>query len=384
MFRSFMLPSVIIAVASVSVIAAPSATEEEKNESMLPRELRAKAAEAIDRGLVFLSAAQLEDGGWSGFDQSDPAITALVVDCFARHPDYGPEHPLVERAYEMILRFAQPDGGIYIPDRGLMNYYTSVAVMALSRSKSPKAVAAVKKAQKYLTGLQWDESEDYDRSHVFYGGAGYGQHKRPDLSNTQMMLEALHQSGLSPEHPVYKKAIVFITRCQMREESNDQPFAKHGDGGFIYSPANGGESKAGEESVDGFTRLRSYGSMTYSGYKSLLYAGLTASDPRVRAARQWIGRHYTLDRNPNMPDEQAKQGLYYYYHVFARAMAASGRNVVSGHDGSEHHWRVDLCRKLIELQQPDGSWVNSEDRWYESNPQLVTAYSVAALLTALE
>jgi len=384
MFRSFMLPSVIIAVASVSVIAASSTADGEKKSDGLSSELRQKAELAVERGLTFLKAAQLEDGGWSGFDQSDPAITALVVDCFARHPDYGPTHPLVERAYDMILRFAQPDGGIYIPDQGLMNYYTSVAVMALSRSKSPKAAAAVEKAQKFLTGLQWDESEDYDRSNVFYGGAGYGHSKRPDLSNTQMMLEALHQSGLSPEHPVYKKAIVFITRCQMLEETNDQPFAKHGDGGFIYSPANGGESKAGEESVDGVTRLRSYGSMTYSGYKSLLYAGLTPSDPRVRAARQWIGRHYTLEQNPNMPAEQGKQGLYYYYHVFARAMDASGREVVNGPENAEHIWRADLCRKLIDLQQPDGSWVNSEDRWYESNPQLVTAYSVAALLTALE
>lgn len=383
MIRSFSRFAVI-AIASTPLLAAPSATEGEKSPTKLSPELRAKAKEAIDRGLVFLKAGQLEDGGWSGFDRSDPAITALVVDCFARHPDYGPEHPLVEKAYEMILGFAQPDGGIYIPDRGLMNYYTSVAVMALSRSKSPKAMAAVENAQKYLTGLQWDESEDYDKSNVFYGGAGYGHGKRPDLSNTQMMLEALHQSGLSPEHPVYKKAIVFISRCQMLEDSNDQSFAKHGDGGFIYSPANGGESKAGEESVDGVTRLRSYGSMTYSGYKSLLYAGLTPSDPRVRAARQWIGSHYTLDQNPNMPDEQGKQGLYYYYHVFARAMDASGEDIVSGPENAEHVWRVDLCQKLIELQQPDGSWVNSEDRWYESNPQLVTAYSVAALLTALE
>jgi len=36
------------------------------------------------------------------------------------------------------------------------------------------------------------------------------------------------------------------------------------------------------------------------------------------------------------------------------------------------------------LQRPDGSWVNETDRWMESNPHLVTAYSVLALETALK
>ena len=345
--------------------------------------LRADAQQAIDRGLVFLRSTQLGDGGWAGLDGSDPAITALVVKCFAQHRDYGPTDPLVERAFEMILRHVQPDGGIYVPDVGLRNYYTSVAVMALCRSSAPKARDAVRGAQMFLTKLQWDENEDYDRSKLFYGGAGYGRHKRPDLSNTQLMLEALHQSGLSPEHPVYKKALVFVSRCQMLARTNDQPFARFGDGGFIYSPANGGESKAGTETVDGHTRLRSYGSMTYAGFKSLLYAGLSRADPRVSAAREWISRHYNLDANPNMPEKQSRQGLYYCYYVMARALDASGDEVVTSPGGAEHHWRSDLCRKLIALQRSDGSWVNTEDRWYESNPDLVTAYAVLSLQTCL-
>lgn len=344
---------------------------------------RAQIDKAIKRGLVFLQANQLEDGGWRAFDGSDPAFTALVAKCFAQHPDYGPQHPLVERAFGLILRFVQPDGGIYNPEQGLKNYYTSVALMALSLSDKPEARDAVRGAQRFLAQLQWDEDEDYSPSHVFYGGAGYGRHQRPDLSNTQMMLEALHQSGLKPEHPVYKKALVFISRCQMLPETNDQPFAKHGDGGFIYSPANGGESKAGEETVDGHTRLRSYGSMTYSGYKSLLYAGLKADDPRVRAARAWIAKHYTLEVNPNMPQKQSKQGLYYYYHAFARALHAAGDDVITGPDGAPHAWRLDLAQTLISAQRSDGSWVNEQDRWFESNPNLVTAYSVLALQTCL-
>jgi len=371
-------------VAAAVLILAAAAVGAEVQAGSAPEALRPQAQQAIQRGLEFLKAAQADDGGWRGFESCDPAITALVVKCFAQSPDYGPEHPLVRKAYAFILRHQQEDGGIYIPDQGLHNYYTSVAVMALHLSADEQVRAAVAKAQKYLVGLQWDEGEDYAPSAVFYGGAGYGQGKRPDLSNTQMMLEALHESGLAPEHPVYKKALVFISRCQMLPETNDQEFAKGGDGGFIYSPANGGESKAGSDERGGRRVLRCYGSMTYAGFKSMLYAGLERGDPRVRAAIDWISRNYTLDANPNMPEAQAKEGLFYFYHVFARAMHAWGEDAIIDAAGNRHDWRQELCAKLVSLQHADGSWSNTEDRWMESNPNLVTAYSVLALQTALQ
>ena len=61
--------------------------------------------------------------------------------------------------------------------------------------------------------------------------------------------------------------------------------------------------------------------MTYGGLKSFLYAGVSKDDPRVKAAVDWIRRHYTLEENPGM----GKAGLYYYYHTFAKAMDAWAR-----------------------------------------------------------
>ena len=346
---------------------------------------RQQASAAIERSLSFLKAIQKQDGGWEHAGQSDPAITALVAKCFIQHPDYGPGHPIVQKALALMLKFKKADGGIYPQGYGLRNYYTSVCLMALAATKDQKYGQEILAAQNFLKNLQWDEIEDIDESNVWYGGSGYGKNKRPDLSNTQLMLEALKQSGLPSSDPAYKKALKFVQRSQMLSASNDQPFARgSSDGGFIYTPANNGESKAGTVVVDGRPRLRSYGSMTYAGFKSYLYAELSHDDPRVQAALKWIQNHYTLDTNPNMPGQQALEGLYYYYHVFARALHTWGKPFITDHQGVRHNWREELCHKLISLQNKDGSWVNSADRWYEGNPALVSAYSVLAMQAALK
>ena len=375
--------SLVLAFSGMCMSSA-RADRDEKRLSRVDPVVKQRAEEAQKQALTYLESTQNFDGGWNGFLGSDPAITALVAKCFAQHPDYGTNHPIVKRAFDFILKYVQDDGGIYIPAQGLHNYYTSVIVMSLATSDDPEIKKVVANAQKYLAKIQWDEGEEKNPSDPFYGGAGYGRHKRPDLSNTQMMLEALHESGLSPEDPVFKKALVFVSRCQMLEETNDQPFAKGGDGGFVYSAASGGVSKAGSIDGPGETKiLRSYGSMTYAGFKSMLYAQVSKDDIRVQRAFQWIRNNYTLTKNANMPADQSKQGLYYYLHTFARALDAWGEDVVVDGASVQHEWRVELCRQLFLLQRSDGSWVNEEDRWFESNPSLVTAYAVLALQTAI-
>ena len=143
-------------------------------------------------------------------------------------------------------------------------------------------------------------------------------------------------------------------------------------GGFAYTGVGKGESKAGETPEGG---LRSYASMTYAGLKSFLYAGIKKDDVRVKAAMDWISRHYDLTKNPGV----GQQGLFYYYHVFAKALDAYGEDAITDSNGKAHNWRSDLTMRLAELQGKDGSWTNPADRWYEGDPNLVTAYSLLAL-----
>ncbi len=338
-------------------------------------------AALIERGAKFLLSAQGPDGGWTS--KAGPGISALVVKALAQTPSVGPQHAAVARGVDFVLSHRREDGGVYGAEGLLKNYESSVTLSMLAALPRTRHAERIQELQRFLIKDQWDESEDIKPDNPFYGGAGYGRGKRPDLSNTQMMVEALHDSGLPKDDPAYAKALTFIRRCQMLGESNDQPFARGSmQGGFIYSPANGGESKAGEIEVGARKELRCYGSMSYSGYKSLLYVGLRADDPRVLAAREWIAKNWTLSVNPNMPGEQSREGLYYYYHVLARALAIGGEAVITDAQGRKHDWRRELSERLADLQRPDGSWTNAEDRWMEGDPQLVTAYVLLALQAA--
>ncbi len=324
------------------------------------------------RGIEYLRLHQNEDGSWS-----EPRVigfTALVVSALLEN-GLSPKEPVVEQGLNFLLKHAQPDGGIYHPETKHRNYETSITLMALvEANRDGKYESHITRAQKFLKGLQWDESEGLSEKDPAYGGAGYGTHSRPDLSNTQFMLEALMKSGLSVDDPAFQKALLFVSRCQnLDSEHNQTPFASRvNDGGFYYTPAAGGSSQAGTTPTGG---LRSYASMTYAGLKSYLYAGVSKDDPRVKAAREWLQAHYSVSENPGM----GEQGLYYYYHVFGKTLATLGVEKFASQDGQLHDWRKDLADKLRLEQQPDGSWINKSDRWYEGDPALVTAYALLAL-----
>jgi len=340
----------------------------------------------INKGLNYLQHQQQSDGGWQLQANDPPGITALVLRAFMLDGNYQAKTPFVKKGFDKLLSFQLETGGIY--KDMLANYNTAIAVSALAAANDPAYKQPLDRAVAFLKGLQWTEhltgpkgETVTDKNNPWYGGWGYGHHARPDLSNAQFSLQALHDAGLKPTDPAYAAALIFLSRTQNNSETNDQSWAGN-DGGFVYTPADGGNSEAGEmKTADGKRFLRSYGSMTYAGLKSMIYAGLTKDDPRVKAAMEWIRKHWTLDENPAMREsgpEKAESGLYYYYYVFAHALHAYGEPTIVDAAGVSHDWRLELIQKLGEQQKPDGSW-QGQTRWMETNSVLASAYAVMAL-----
>lgn len=472
---------------------------------------RALAKQVIDKAVAYLRAQQDNDSGGWGVNPKGPkfpAITALVISGMMDGTTITEADQAIANGNKFILNYVQKDGGIY--DQVLPSYNTAISVSALSRFGDPRSKEAVKNGLEFLKKLQYGEgaaqvegmresAQPVGKEDSFYGGWGYGNHGRPDLSNSAFAIEALHAAGVEPNDPAFARALVFLQRTQMLERAgdakvNDMPYAAgSSQGGFIYATSVNkdrvgiGQSPAGEaaESLSGppgtvahvrlrtspdgkdltmnrdevrrmlaetaegssrahirtlstdavillgptsdgqasnileirtpltsaeelqeflfsalagevkdreaitvksvehwkaESRLRCYGSMTYAGFKSYLYANLKKDDPRVRAAWAWIGQNYTLAENPGVGTD----GLYYYYLTFARALKASGESIVPADPsgGAGHAWKSDLIKRLAELQEADGSFKVVDNRWMEDNKTLITAYSLIALREA--
>ena len=338
---------------------------------------RDEAIKAAKKGAEFLLKQQNPDGGFGQKDGkpfSMVGYTGLAVAGLVESGAVARDSDAVKKAVDFILGKKQADGSICTRELGYQSYETSIAIMALAAVDREKYKADIKKAADYIVGIQ----DDGKIAPTSAGGIGYGSDgKNSNMSTTHYALVALKEAGVPEDSDVWKRAVAFVSSCQNNAETNKSEWAGV-DGGFIYSAKP--ESKAGEVEVRGKKGWRSYGSMTYAGYLSYVYAKIGQDDPRVKSALKWISENYTLEENPGMKD----QGLFYYYHTFATAMAARGEATLKDKDGKEHDWARELAGKLLGLQNDDGSWLNKADRWHEGDKIICTAYSLRALARTID
>lgn len=397
MTRSFLWALGLLLIAGGSFAAEETATVSEAKEShfswqQLDPSLRKDALHAMSISRQWLIAQQQEDGCWS--NPAFPAMSGLAISAIRSTPDIiweSSRPPGIQRGLDYIMTKVQTDGSIYqeiegMKGGGLPNYNTAICLMALAEVGDPDYGPVIEK------GREWLIKSQYLGGGVYNGGMGYDPaHQRAyaDLSNTVLALEALRKTAPvekdSQAQMDWDAAIEFVSHCQHLRQTNDAEWVSETldqKGGFVYHPeksqADGVESADGREDY-----FRSYGSMTYAGLLSFIYAEVEPEDARVKAAVDWVGRTWTLDENPNMGEE----GLYYYYHTMAKALNARNVEVLELPDGRKVAWREAFIRKIISLQKIDpktglGYWQNDNNRWWENDPVLVTAYTLKALSLA--
>ncbi len=378
---------------------------------------RQEGSAAVRRGVEYLLSRQLPDGSWGSASRGravgNPAITAL-----AGMAIYGSGNAVaeavrtkaVEQARSFVLKHVQKDGSIYLATGAsgeYPTYTTAIALTFLASLRNPQDEQVIRAARKFLIGLQLDEDNPIlptQKEDPKYGGFGYGPDKdgmsHADLSNTAWVAEALHASEYITKEPyaasqseakegdlAWDKLAVFLTGMQNAPETNHAVWviADQSDdacGGFVYQVESAPEDAAGEKADDKTARkptLRTYGSMTYAGLKSMIYAKLKPDDSRVKAAVEWSARHYTLNENPGV----GAAGLYYYIQTFAKTHDVLNEETVKSSDGKSHKWREDVIAKLLSDQKGGGEWLNDNGRWMESSSELVTTYSLLSMELAL-
>ena len=357
--------------------AAPVAAVAQGVDESLVRE----AAAAAGRSAKFLISKQGANGAW----MDHVAITALSATAVVTSVDKDQYKDQLAKALAFLKTQAQTDGSIYTPgDKAGPNYSTCCAIMALYAIDRDGSKELIQAGRRFITKAQFGPETGIEK-----GGIGYGSDKtKSDLSNTQFAMEALYvtasvdKDGAKPDDveatkQAMARALEFVTRCQKNAPTNSAPFSvatefPEDEGGFIYSPDR---SKVVPQDPKDAKALRVYGSMSYAGLKSMIYADVQKDDPRVKAALSWIQNNYTVKENPGM----GAMGQFYYLQTMGKALDAAGLSTVTDSKGVVHNWRNDLIGQLLSNQAADGSWVNAEGRWMENIPTLVTAYSLMTL-----
>ncbi|MBR4833096.1 MAG: terpene cyclase/mutase family protein [Thermoguttaceae bacterium] len=342
-------------------------------------DVEALRLQLVEDGIEFLKKARAANGSFSASPRSGVGPTIVVATSLLRS-GVSLDEPVLADALKFLEGSVQEDGGVYSSGGHVAVYESCLGLVCFDLANKAAGDGRydeiVANAEKYVRSSQYNKEDGVSQDEEYFGGVGYGAGSgtRPDLSNTQFFIEALRDVGADEDDPAIQDALVFVSRCQ-NLESEDNPVgstAKTNDGGFVYTFVSEQENPAGQEVSGG---LRSYGSMTYAGLKSLIYAGLAADDPRVQAATNWIRDNYTMEQNPGL----GKRGLYYYYHTMAKCLNALGGKTFEDKDGVERDWRRELIETLALAQNVDGSWVNTDRMWMETDANLVTGYVLTVL-----
>ncbi|MDF3129322.1 terpene cyclase/mutase family protein [Kiritimatiellaeota bacterium B1221] len=362
-------------------------------QAQLSESVRREGEDAVRRSLKWMESKQKPGGYWSSPEW--PALTGFAVWSMAMSGDYR-ESEALNDGVTYLKSHVQDNGGIYVEPKiefkggGKSNYNTAVCMVALHLTGREDVRDIVLNARNFVAAGQHLGGD------VYHGGFGYDSSTKrayADLSNTYIAIEALEiTEGAEDFRTQGEKAEIdkktaeeFISKIQNRKESNDAEWVSEtpeNKGGFAYHPE---ESKAGTiKADDGTVYFRSFGSMTYAGLLSLIYADVDRNDPRVKSAIDWTTRHWTLDENPGM----GSQGYYYFLNVLSKALAVYGQDQLIAEDGTKINWRQELVKKLVSMQKIDedgnGYWVNEENRFWEADPVLVTGYTLIALQVALQ
>ena len=343
--------------------------------------LRLEAETSMLRGTRYLLAQQLPDGSWS----RHPVITAYALLALANGPDaFSPDNRrAVARAAEFVAAQAHADGSIWnYRTKGYQVCSTAAGLMALIRVERPEYVSLMQNARCYLVGAQ---SVDMPRTDERFGGFAAVSGEMPDLITTQCVLEALWLSESTvrnseessdalrqPLAAAYDAATSFVSRCQRLRLAGDSaaPAAlREPAGWFAESPEGPASPNAVSSTPSGIALL------TCAGLKSLLYAGVGTEDARTRAAQDWVRAHYAVSENPGL----GRIGLFTYLYMLTKTLKAWEASNAGLPAIPRTNWRCGIVAELLALQRGRGHWLQDDPHWWETQPELVTAYALLCL-----
>ncbi len=314
---------------------------------------------AIERGAKWLRVRQGADGAFQPAVRKEVcpvALTAMALWSLRFDGAHGFEDEAAIRSVRYLLAHRQSNGGIYDPQRGLAVYTTGVSTRALAalgaRDDLPELAPALRDANLFAYQKGVPESiVDVD------GKPATNATQAAELARGLLKTE----SNASAEK---RRALEFLSHCN---SDATRPALRSRAPGWAQPGA----------AIDSFA---------YEDLLPYVYLDVAPDHQIAIRALASLKASFTVDVNPDLTKrygpggfQVGTQGLYYYYLIAAKTLAVHRLKSLQMSDGTQRECVRELIQKLIRLQQPDGSWMNTDARWWEDEPVLVTCYALIAL-----
>ncbi|MEL7249935.1 MAG: prenyltransferase/squalene oxidase repeat-containing protein [Bacteroidota bacterium] len=338
-----------------------------------------------NKAVQYLLDQQQSDGSWRstthGILKGGIPYTAYIADALQESGNASWTPKRLAQAYSFLLERVDQQGAVGYEGSRVIEYpvyATAYAYRVAHHTGLPTSDSTLQKMQRFLLNQQFVQTRGIEPWHEAYGAWGFGELNLPnsevghvDLSHTRRVLEALRQSDLPEDHPVWKNASVFLDRIQ------------NPDGGFCSSSHTLGANKADDQDH----KCVSYATATADGVLALASLPHPPTES-LQAAANWLLNNENWKApsgiTPERPGNWDK--VLFYYHLAVRAQAYHVLEDLSLLPAKKSRkWRAELTTALQDRQKVDGSFSNP---WgapnKEDDPLLATALVIRALNAALE
>ncbi|WP_442483949.1 DUF4159 domain-containing protein [Aeoliella sp. SH292] len=300
---------------------------------------------AIDRGRDYLLREQSPRGTWDDLGNYPGGVTALVT------------LALLDAGVDAKSAQMQKALGYLRANTFDKTYSVSLQTMALCAGEPKRDRLLIEQKVDWLERNQITQGEN--AGSWSYPGAG------GDRSNSQFAVLALHEAqrvGIRVNPETWKLAAGYWRRGQ------------NGDGSWEYAPIPGPS-----------------GSMTCAGIGALVVTSLAvdegdarvvndrvlccqpqADDQAIERGLDWLGRHFSVERNPGAIDVGAVWHYYYLYGV-ERVGRLTARRLIGQSD-----WYREGAEYLVNHQDPLAHYWKGSSHG-ESNPHVATSMAMLFL-----
>ncbi len=285
---------------------------------MTPDAVRA----SIRKGVQYLKKRQRPDGSWKDHSKFRSGVTSLCTLALL-NSGVGTDDPSIQRSLAYLRRVGNPES----------TYATSLQTMVFCAAMPATDLALIRRNAEWLEAAQTKSG-------------GWAYHAAPtgaDLSNSQFALLALHEAkrlGVPVQSQTWSDAAKYWRKRQLAD----------GSWGYQSSPGSGSMTCAGIASTIIATHNARRGD-AHVRNGVVFCCSRSNGDKSVQRGLDWLGRNFSVSRNPQVDTTSPSRWRYYFLYGLERVGRMSGNRFIGQHD-----WYREGVEVLLESQEFTGAW----------------------------